>query len=717
MNTAPLLIELLTEELPPKALQSLAQAFAQGLQRTLAEFELLDATCAPPTVFAAPRRLGVHFDRVLGQGPAREFVQKLVPVPVGLDAQGAPTPALRKKLEALGLPLDLDRIQPEEDGTAQPGKAARPPVLCYRGVRPGRALAEALQAALDATIQRLPIPKVMSYQLADGLTTVQFVRPAHGLIALHGTQVVPVGVLGLNAGRQTRGHRFHAPGVLELAHADDYATRLRDEGHVMAAFGARRASIVEQLEAAGRRLGLQVVMPDTLVDEVCALVEWPVVYESGFDAEFLDVPQSCLILTMQLNQKYFALQDGAGHLVNRFLLVSNIATDDPSAIVSGNARVVRARLADAKFFFDQDRLQRLESRLEGAAAVVYHRNLGSQAQRNERLVKLAGAIAQALDLAPADCALVRRAALLAKADLGTLMVGEFPELQGEMGAAYAQAQGEPEAVSRAIEEHYRPRFAGDAVPSDAIGSCVALADKLETLAGLFGTGERPSGDRDPFALRRNALGVLRILEDRALPIALPRLLALAFDAFDPATLPAPFSRCEAEVASFIFDRLRGVLLEQGYQTREVDAVVSLQPERIDRVRQRMAAVRTFMQLPDAANLAAANKRISNILRKAAESGIQPGAAFSAALADVPAETALAQALAQVQPRIDAAAAQGDDATVLLSLAPLREPVDRFFDDVMVMAPQADVRDNRLALLATLHRQMNRIADISLLASG
>ncbi len=703
-----LLVELLTEELPPTALCALGQAFAGAIHQALVARELAPPDRQPLGIFATPRRLGVLLENVRSMGPERAFEQRLVPANVGLDERGEPTPALRKKLDALGLVHDPHRILREFDG--------RQHILVYRGIRPGVPLAEALQAALQQAIERLPIPKVMSYQLADGLTTVQFARPAHALLALHGEQVVPVHALGLQAGRQTAGHRFHAPGLLRIDHALSYENQLQQQGKVMASFAARRARIVQDLQGAAKRLGARVVMPDALVDEVTALVEWPVIYESQFDPEFLQVPQSCLILTMQRNQKYFALQDERGMLRNRFLLVSNIETTDPSAIIAGNARVLRARLADARFFFEQDRLHRLETRLGGAANVVYHHALGSQLQRIERLVAIARSIAAELSaLHPVDQNAVARAALLAKADLGTSMVGEFPELQGEMGAIYARAEGEDEEVTSAIEEHYRPRFSGDAVPSTIVGACVALADKIETLAGLFGVGERPSGDRDPYALRRNALGVLRILEEKALPLTLQRLIALALDAFTPKDLPKGFKPSGEEIEDFLYERLRGMLLEQGYSAREVDAVLSLRPGRLDRIGARMAAVRAFMQLPQAENLAAANKRIGNIIKKAQ---MMSGATtLETKLLIEPAERELAAAYETVTPLVDAALAAGDDTAVLRALVPLKPPVDRFFDEVMVMVEESQLRDNRLALLARLHALMNRIADISLLAAG
>lgn len=701
-----LLVELLTEELPPKALRLLGESFASGIHEQLVLRDLAPASAQSTRYFASPRRLGALIESVPAVAPERDFVQKLVPASVGLDGAGQPTAALRKKLDALGLAFDPARIAAEGDGRQQ--------VLVYRGRRAGLALAEGLQAALLETIELLPIPKVMSYQLADGTTTVQFVRPAHGLLALHGTRIVPVRALGLESGRSTSGHRFHAPHPLTIESADTYERQLREQGKVLASFPERRERILEQLRAAAH--GAQVVMPEPLVEEVAALVEWPVVYESGFDEGFLEVPQSCLILTMQQNQKYFALQDSSGRLQNRFLLVSNIETPDPSAIIAGNARVVRARLADAQFFFQQDRQHRLDSRLEAAAGVVYHQKLGSQLQRIERITAIARSIAGALaGFDGIDAERVGRAAHLAKADLGTLMVGEFPELQGEMGGVYARLEGEPEEIALAIEEHYRPRFAGDAVPQTTLGACVALADKMEALAGLFGVGERPSGDRDPYALRRNALGVLRILQDKSLPLELQRLVGLAFDAFPSPGFALGFTRADEELELFLLERLRGVLVEAGYAVREVDAVLSLRPGRIDRIGARMAAVRAFLQQPHAANLAAANKRIANLLRKSDAASL-PGR-IDAGLLLEPAERDLAAAYDAVAPAVETALAAGDDIGLLRALAPLRQPVDRFFDEVLVLVDEPALRANRLALLGRLRALMNRIADISLLAAG
>jgi glycyl-tRNA synthetase beta chain len=693
-----LLVELHTEELPPKSLRALAEAFARELTDELIRARLITQDFREREVYGSPRRLGVLLTPVKDSGPPISFRQKLVPVAVGLDAQGRPTAALTKKLAALGITAEPSELAREVDGKQE--------ILVYSGVRAGVSLAAGLQAALDQALARLPIPKPMSYQLADGVTTVQFIRPAHRLVALHGEQVVPVKALGLSAGRETFGHRFHAPEPMLIQSAHSYRKQMHDQGRVIASFEERRFRMVEMIELAAQKLAAEPVMPTALIDEVAALVEWPVVYESGFEESFLQVPPECLILTMQQNQKYFALTDTEGELLSRFLLVSNLQTDDPQLIIDGNARVVRARLADARFFFEQDRKHPLGARVPLLAKVVYHNRLGSQLERVERLTSIAVAMARALG---ADLAYVERAARLAKADLRTDMVTEFPELQGTMGMYYARHDGEADDVAVAIEEHYRPRFAGDQLPSSVVGICVALGDKLETLAGMFGIGERPTGDKDPYALRRHALGVLRMLMEAGLPLPLPMLIGAAFEPFGERFGPEP----RAELERFLFDRLRGLLQERGYTTLEVEAVVSLAPARIDRVPATLAAVRAFSQLPQAQSLIAANKRIGNILKKT-----QPSAAsFDAALLFEPAERELWSVFERVAPQAERLLAEGDYSGMLRSLAPLKEPVDRFFDDVMVMVEDPALRANRLALLAQLRALMNRIADLSLLAAA
>ena len=693
-----LLVELFVEELPPKALKKLGESFASTLAAKLKASGLVADTAI--TAYASPRRLAVHLTAVADKAADKQVQQKLMPVAVALDASGQPTPALLKKLAALGVDAGaaasvVPALKRQPDGKAE--------ALFLDSVVPGATLAKGLQAALEAALAALPIPKVMSYQLQDGWTSVNFVRPAHKLVALHGADIVPIGVLGLTAGRETQGHRFEAAKpVVSIKDADSYAQQLETEGAVIPGFAARRAEIEKQLNAAAAKEGLQPIDDDALLDEVTALVERPNVLTCQFEKEFLDVPQECLILTMKANQKYFPLLK-EGKLTNKFLVVSNISPADASAVIQGNERVVRPRLADAKFFFDQDRKKSLADRIPGLAKVVYHNKLGTQGERAQRVAAIASAIGQQLG-GEALARQADQAALLSKADLLTDMVGEFPELQGIMGRYYALHDGLSGEIADAIEDHYKPRFAGDELPRNPVGLCVALADKLETLAGMFGIGQLPTGDKDPFALRRHALGVIRMLSERQLPLDLAWLFAAA--QVKDATVAG-------QLADFIYERLAGGLREQGYSALEVDAVVSLRPQRLGDIPKRLAAVRAFAVLPEAASLAAANKRVGNILKKV-DGGVT--AKVDAALLNEVAERALFDALNAVMPQADAAFAAGDYAASLQSLAALRLPVDAFFDAVMVNAEDAALRNNRLGLLATLHAAMNRVADLSKLSS-
>jgi len=592
-----LLVELLVEELPPKALKKLGEAFAALLADALKALGLA-APGAPVTAYASPRRLAVHIARVAPKAADRQVLQRLMPVAVALDAAGQPTQALLKKLAAVGAAdVPLAQLRRQGEGKAE--------ALFFDSRIAGATLAEGLQKALDEALAKLPIPKVMSYQLTDGWSSVHFVRPAHGLVALHGDDVVPVAALGLQAHRITQGHRFEAAvSPIVLRDADSYVQQLQEEGAVIPAFAERRAEIVRQLQAAASALGLRPIDDEALLDEVTGLVERPNILACQFDAQFLDVPSECLILTMKANQKYFPLLDAEGRLTRHFLVVSNIRPADPGQIIEGNQRVVRPRLADAKFFFDQDRKKTLDSRVPALAKVVYHGKLGTQGERVERVRTLSRAIGEQLG-GPTLAASADRAALLAKADLVSDMVGEFPELQGIMGGYYARHDGETEDVAFAIEDHYKPRFAGDELPRRPDGVAVALADKLETLAGLFGIGQLPSGDKDPFALRRHALGVIRMLIERALPLDTEALVLLPFKAFGPQ-----HGQAQAELALFLHERLVGYLRELGYSAQEVDAVLELRPERWADLPARLAALRQFAALPEAPALAAANKRDS-----------------------------------------------------------------------------------------------------------
>ena len=691
-----LLVELLTEELPPKALAKLGAAFAAGIVNGLKGRDFLDDGFVA-TSYASPRRLAVSITHVRAISPDKSVREKVLPVSVALDAEGCATAPLAKKLAAMGLAdLDIAALERAVDGKAES--------LFYTRSVAGSALHTGLQAALEESAAKLPIPKLMSYQRPDG-ATVQFVRPAHRLVALHGDSVIALTLLGLTASNVTLGHRFLSDGQpLVIPHAEHYAATLETEGKVIASVEARKEKIRSALLAAAG--SDQVLMPESLLDEVSALVEWPVVYACHFEEEFLAVPQECLILTMQTNQKYFALTDADGKLRSRFLIVSNIATDEPQHIIGGNERVVRPRLSDAKFFFEQDKKKSLEARLPLLANVVYHNKLGTQAARSKRVVALARDIAATLGY---DTALAERGALLSKADLLTDMVGEFPELQGIMGTYYARHDGEPEEVALTATEHYQPRFAGDALPSTNTGTVVALADKLETLVGIWGIGLAPTGEKDPFALRRHALGVLRMLVEKRLDVSMSGLLALVSNNFVGI---AGFTDPVADVRVFMIERLRGILRERGFTPNEVEAVLVDNLDRLHDIVERLGAVHAFAALPESASLAAANKRITNILKKT-DAAIGE---VSESLLQEEAEKNLFGAMTRVRPQVDAAFAARDFAGALKTLAQLRDDVDAFFNGVMVMADDVALRNNRLALLSSLHAMMNRVADISKLAT-
>ena len=704
-----LLIELFVEELPPKALQKLGHAFSDVLFEQL-KAQGLTAANAVVTAYASPRRLAAHITAVSALAADKALQQKLMPVSVGLDASGNATPALLKKLQALGAgPEAVAQLKRAPDGKAE--------ALFYDSIVKGASLADGLQKALDEAIAKLPIPKVMSYQLETdcewpGWSSVHFVRPAHSLVALHGSTVVPVKALGLTAGNNTQGHRFEAKvSPVVLANADVYAETLAKDGAVIASYSQRRDEIARQLEAAAAKIGggVKAIDDEALLDEVTALVERPNVLVCAFEKEFLDVPQECLILTMKANQKYFPLLDAAGKLTNQFLVVSNITPDDASAVIGGNERVVRPRLADAKFFFDQDRKKTLASRVDGLAKVVYHNKLGTQAERTQRVRAIAKGIAALLPQAkdPAFASAVDAAAQLAKTDLLTDMVGEFPELQGIMGGYYARHDGLGNDVAQAIEDHYKPRFAGDELPRNMVGVVVALADKLETLVGMFGIGNLPTGDKDPFALRRHALGLVRLLSEKDLPLNLNDLLALAAQAFGDK-----INNEAVALTAFIHDRLSGSLREQGASAQEADAVLALAPQRLSEVGKRLQAVRAFAALPESPALAAANKRIGNVLKKAGDVDAHVNTVFF----KEDAEKALYAVMQKLLPESEAQFNAGDYTASLQTLAALRAPVDAFFDDVMVNAEEMDLRLNRQGLLKCLHLAMNRVADLSRLAS-
>lgn len=710
--TKNLLVELLVEELPPKSLKQLGSSFAELLAASLKAQGLI-APDAVVTPYATPRRLAVHIANVAAQATDQAVTQKLMPVKVGLDAQGQATPPLLKKLASFGAGASVvPQLKRALDGKTE--------TLFLDTVVQGTRLTDGLQKALQDAISQLPIPKVMTYQLADGWQSVHFVRPAHSLVALHGADIVPVSVLGLQAGRETQGHRFEAKvNPIVLHNADSYAQQLQTEGAVLAGFAERRAEIARQLAAAAVQQHLTPVDDEALLDEVTALVEHPNVLVGQFDAEFLHVPQECLILTMKANQKYFPLLDANGRLANKFLLVSNISPADPAQVTAGNERVVRSRLADAKFFFDQDRKKTLESRLPELDKVVYHNKLGTQRLRMHYVCEIAKMIGEMLggdELANQ----AYEAATLAKADLLTDMVGEFPELQGIMGRYYAQYEGLSDEVAFAIEDHYKPRFAGDELPRSPVGACLSLADKLETLVNMFGIGETPTGDKDPFALRRHALGVIRILNEKNLSLNLIALINRTIEIIEGTESIEVQHKIKQEsreqLIAFIRERLAGNLRERGYTVQEIDAVLSLNPQLILKdIFKRLAAVRAFTALSEAASLAAANKRVGNILKKARAEGFYPLSMdeFIHYLKE-PAEKELYQALVRVSHKTNKIL---EDYVAYLQIqAELKLPIDNFFDHVMVNVEDDTLRNSRLSLLANLHSLMNRVADLSKLAT-
>ena len=704
-TTESLLIEVFTEELPPKSLRRLGDAFRDGIFATL-KANGLTGENSIATGYATPRRLAVQISHVLSQAPDHPVREKLLPTSIAFDAQGKPTPPLLKKLGSLGY-ADIDIASLEKSGE---GKNE---ALYLNVIAKGAALEQTAQQALVSTLSKLPITKMMHYQVLQKngeWADVEFARPAHRITALHGKNILNISALGINASNQTEGHRFLAPGMIEVSSADQYESDLSHKGKVLASFNKRRELIEAALLKAAA--GDLVLMPDSLLDEVTALVEWPAIYECHFDPEFLEVPQECLILTMQTNQKYFALTDQQGKLRHRFLIVSNIETDKPEAIVSGNERVVRPRLSDARFFFQQDQKRPLDSRVDDLGKVVYHNQLGNQLDRMKRVQAIAVGIANALS---ADTALASRAAQIAKTDLLTDMVGEFPELQGIMGSYYATHDGENLEVAAACSEHYMPRFAGDTLPQTQTGTVLAIADKLETLVGIWGVGLAPTGDKDPYALRRHALGVCRLLLEKNLALSLPDVIELARKQFSQKEVQEKAK--SADIYAFIIDRLRAYLRDQSvsgkpFTSEEIDAVLSQEPAQINDLLERLRALREFNALPQAAQLAAANKRISNILKKTT-TAIPPTCSHT--LLQLPAEIALHQALEKISPELTAAYENRQFVELLKALVALSAPIDQFFADVMVMDPNPELRDNRLALLQQLHQKMNLIADLGKLA--
>ncbi len=715
MTTETLLIELLTEELPPKVLEKLSTTFANEVMTALREQALLNesSVCTP---YCTPRRLAMSITQVAAQQADRIIERKGPALYAALDADGKPTKALEGFMRSAG--VSFGDLQKTSDGKTD--------YFSARIEQKGKALDEYVQDIVVQALKKLPVPKLMRW----GDSFHQFVRPVHGLITMHGSRVIPAEVLGLNTGNVTSGHRFMCSEQVTIKHADDYEATLARDGRVITSFAQRRETIAARLDTMAdeqqaiwighSNCALQSLLnmsneersaASSLLDEVTALVEWPEVYVGEFEKEFLDVPQECLILTMQQNQKYFPLLDSNGKLLNKFLIVSNMQVSDPHHIIQGNQRVVRPRLADARFFFNQDRKQKLESRVEKLGNVVYHNKLGTQLQRVERITTLSGIIARLLLVDKADAEMAAR---LCKADLLTDMVGEFPELQGIIGRYYAFYDGEKFDVMNAIEAHYHPRFAGDTLPQGGLACAVALADKLETVLGIYGVGQVPTGDKDPFGLRRQALGILRILIETPLDLNLTALLKAAADNFQTGLLSPTVA---ADVEGFMLDRLRGYLRERGFEVAHIEAVLAVLNGRMHEVLPRLQGVRTFAALAVSKELAAANKRVQNIMRKNREElgELSPKAINTVLLVDE-AEIQLYQAIQDIAPMARGYFERGDYSNNLRTLVTLKPFIDDFFDKVMVMADDKALRLNRALLLQQLGWLMNQSADISKLAA-
>ncbi len=683
------LAELGTEELPPKSLLALAQAFADGVARGLADAGLSHGAVEP---FATPRRLAVRVGRLVERQPDRAIERRGPPLKAAFDANGAPTQAALAFARSCGIEVPaLEQLETPKGVW-----------LVHRGVEAGSMTTALLPGIVQAALEALPVARRMRW----GAGEAQFVRPAHWLLMLYGREVVDAEVLGLRAGNLSRGHRFMAPRAIRIASPASYVGALRRRGKVLVDIGERRDVIRAGVTAAAQAVGGEAVIDPALLDEVTALVEWPVPLAGRFDERFLELPAEVPIATMQDHQRYFPVRDAAGKLLPRFIAVANLESRDPAQVVAGNERVIRPRLSDAAFFYASDRKQRLEERCEPLARVTFQTQLGSLHDKTERVRGLARLIAPAVG---GDASLADRAAQLAKCDLLSAMVGEFPELQGVMGRYYARHDGEPAEVCEALDEQYRPRFAGDELPATRTGMALAIADKLDTLAGIFAIGQKPTGTRDPFGLRRAALGVLRIVLERRLDLELPPLLAAAVAQL-PVTAPAGTA---VELYDYMIERLRAYYLdgEAGFAiTPEMfDAVVATRPSSPLDFDARLRALAEFQRLPDAPSLAAANKRIGNILRKA---GVEPPTTVDDGLLADPAERLLGEQVLAMARVVEPKFATRHYTEALTALAALRPAIDGFFDSVMVMAEDPALRANRLALLKSIQGLFLHAADLS-----
>ena len=692
MKSADLLVEIGTEELPPKALRGLMDAFAANLARALDEARLEHGDVR---AYASPRRLAVIVDKLAAGQEERRLSQKGPPVSVAYDGEGKPLPPATAFAKKCGVAVaDLGRVKTDKGEW-----------LAAETVEEGKTAAELLPGLIEKALAELPIPRRMRWGAGDE----EFVRPVHWVVVLHGTSVVAGTVMGIACGNTTLGHRFHSRGPITISAPSEYLETLERKGRVIADFDRRRELVRVGVEASAKAANGHIVDGEALYDEVAALVEWPVPVLGSFDEGFLELPREVVVSTLTGHQRYFPVGGESGELLPTFVTVANLESKEPDKVRDGNERVIRPRLADAAFFWDSDRRKALSTRREALRDVVYQRGLGSLYDKSARTAAIAGWLAEQQGM---DKSLVERAAELCKCDLLTGMVGEFPDLQGTMGRHYAISDGEPEAVATAIGEHYRPRFAGDALPETDAGRILAMADKLDTLAGIFTIGKKPSGNRDPFGLRRAALGVIRLAIECGMDLDLKALIALALE-LQPAGKEDPQVLAES-LYTFITDRLRRYFLDRDAEltTETFDAVMARQPASLLDFELRLQAVQAFLELDEAQSLASANKRIANILRQAE---VTETSDIDEKLLEEGAERMLYDALVSAEATVRPLLDERDYTRSLRELAALRQPVDSFFDDVMVMADDEAVRSNRLALLAGLRTLFLDVADISRLS--
>ena len=694
-----LLIELLTEELPPKSQKQLGITFAKNVKEFLVKHHLTNEA-SEDSIFSTPRRIGIYLKDVKDEAANQNTSIKLMPSSIGFDVSGKPTEALLKKLHGIGLDEKaVNLIAKKNENNSE--------ILYINKDVEGAKLKDIIAECISSSLARLPIKKMMSYQLSDGWTTVNFVRPAHGLIILHGANIIKTNVLGIESSRSTLGHRFESKKeIIEIQHADKYKEQMKMEGNVIVSFEERKTLIKNGLHNRAADLSNQLtpINDEDLLEEVTALVEYPNVLVGEFESKFLEVPQECLILTMKANQKYFPLVDKNNKLANQFLIVSNISPKNTSLIIQGNEKVIRPRLSDAEFFYTQDKKKPLKDYFSQLQYIVYHNKLGTQSERSERVKTIASLIVKNLNQSKLlDAVLL--ASDLSKADLSTNMVGEFPELQGIMGRYYALNEKISEEVAFAIEDHYKPRFSGDTLPRNSVGDIVAIADKIETLIGLFSIGEKPTGDKDPFALRRQVIGIIRILTEKNISLNLNTTIS---DSIKTTKLAE-----SKDLNSFIYDRISNFFKDQGYAALDIDAVLAIDSGLISEIPKRLNAIKEFSQLPESKDLASANKRVGNILKKA---DFKSALKIDPALLKDIAEVNLYKTLDLVDAEARKEYLANNYSSSLKLLCKLKNPIDQFFNDVMVNVEDESLKMNRLALLEKLYSAMNLVADLSKLSS-